>query len=312
MLTPMPLSTHDAVQALQRRALGGSLLLVLLWGASFTIQKAAYAALGPGGFLFGRSLLMSVCAVGLLCWRGSPIVPVLNRREWRVLLGLTLLGPVLHIGVVTYGIHWSTAFSTALIMACGPVVTLILLRVLRGTQLHRNQMLGVAIAFGGVLLFMSDKLLQYDWRASIGDMMLLGAAVLFSLYTIWVTPLVTRHGGAEVMCWTTLLAAPLMLAASAPAAWDTPYASVGLPVWAAFVWSVVAAAFMGWILWAWVNSVRGVARTAPILYLVPPVAGLVAWLTVGESFGALKFGGGALALVGVAWAQFAPRRQGAA
>ncbi len=78
-------------------------------------------------------------------------------------------------------------------------------------------------------------------------------------------------------------------------------------VWSAFVWAVVAAAFMGWILWAWINSVRGVARTAPILYLVPPVAGLVAWATVGESFGALKIAGGSLALAGVAWAQFAPR-----
>ncbi len=309
---PLPAPAHDAAHALQRRALGASLLLVLLWGASFTIQKVAYSALGPGGFLFGRSLLMSACAVALLCWRGSPIVPDLNRREWRVLLGLTLLGPVLHIVIVTYGIHWSTAFSTALIMACGPVITLILLRVVRGTPLQRNQVLGVAVAFGGVLLFMSDKLLQYDWRASIGDLMLLAAAVVFSLYTIWVTPLVTRHGGAEVMCWTTLLAAPLMLAGFAPAAWEAPYASVGTMVWLAFVWAVVAAAFMGWILWAWINSVRGVARTAPILYLVPPVAGLVAWVTVGESFGALKIAGGALALAGVAWAQFGPRGQGAA
>ena len=305
-----PLNMNDAAQALQRRALGASLLRVLLWGATFTIQKAAYAALGPGGFLFGRSLLMSACAVGLLCWRGMPIVPVLNRREWRVLLGLTLLGPVLHIWIVTYGIHWSTAFSTALIMACGPVITLILLRMLHGTRLHRNQLLGVALALCGVLLFMSDKLLQYDWRASSGDLMLLAAAVVFSLYTIWVTPLVTRHGGAEVMCWTTLLAAPLMLACSAPAAWNAPYASVGPMVWAAFAWSVVAAAFMGWILWAWVNSVRGVARTAPILYLVPPVAGAVAWMTVGEGFGALKFAGAALAMAGVAWAQFAPRSTG--
>jgi drug/metabolite transporter (DMT)-like permease len=297
----------DAAQALQRRAIGAALLIVLLWGASFTIQKMAYAALGPGGFLFGRSLLMSACAVALLRWRGSPLLPVLNPREWRVLLGLTLLGPVLHIAVVTYGIHWSTPFSTALIMACGPVITLILLRVLHGTRLQRHQVLGVALALGGVLLFMSDKLLQTDWRASAGDLMLLGAGVLFSLYTIWITPLVTRHGGAEVMCWTTLLAAPLMLAASAPAAWQAPYASVGPLVWAAFVWSVVVAAFLGWILWAWVNSVRGVARTAPVLYLVPPVAGLVAWATVGESFGVLKCAGGALALAGVAWAQFAPR-----
>lgn len=43
---------------MQQRALFGGVLLVLLWGASFSIQKAAYAAMGPGAYLFGRSLLL--------------------------------------------------------------------------------------------------------------------------------------------------------------------------------------------------------------------------------------------------------------
>ena len=285
------------------------MLLVLLWGSGFTIQKMAYAALGPGGFLFGRSLLMSACAVAVLRWRGSPLLPVLGRREWAVLLGITLVGPVVHIVMVTYGIHWSTPFSSALIMACGPVFTLILLRLLRGAQLQRHQVLGVATAFGGVLLFMSEKLLQSDWRASGGDLMMLVASAVFSLYTIWVTPLVTRHGGPEVMCWTVLLACPLLLTGTAGAAWDAPYASAGLAVWSAFLWSVVISAFLGWMLWTWVNSVRGVARTAPLLYLVPPIAGLVAWATVGEAFSALKVVGALLALAGVGWSQFGPQRK---
>ncbi len=292
-----------AASRLQQRARAAALLLALLWGASFSIQKTAYNALGPGGFLFGRSLLMSACALALLRWRGRLGWPQLARSEWRTLVGITLIGPVLHIVLVTYGIHWSTAFSSSLILACGPVFTLILLRVLRGAALRRDQMLGVALAFGGVLLLMSDKLLQANWHASVGDLMMLLGAAVFSLYTIWVTPMVLRHGGPEVMCWTTLLASPLLLAFTAPAAWHAPYASVGPGIWAAFLWTVLVSAFLGWLIWTWVNAVRGVARSAPLMYLVPPVAGVVAWLTVGETFGALKMLGAALALVGVAWAQ---------
>jgi len=70
---------------------------------------------------------------------------------------------------------------------------------------------------------------------------------------------------------------------------------------------VLVSAFMGWMLWGWINAVRGVARTAPLMYLIPPVAGVVAWLTVGETFGVQKIIGAALALAGVAWAQWAPR-----
>jgi drug/metabolite transporter (DMT)-like permease len=46
------------------------------------------------------------------------------------------------------------------------------------------------------------------------------------------------------------------------------------------------------------------------MYLMPPVAGVVAWLTLGETFTWLKIAGAAITMAGVAWAQFggAPRR----
>ena len=292
-----------AAESAQRRALAAGLLLVLVWGASFSIQKAAYAAMGPGAFLFCRSLLMALCALALLRWRGSPLWPRLSRRDSGLLLGCTAIGPVLHVLLVTYGIHWSTPFSSALIMACGPVCTLILLRVLRGTPLRRNQMLGVGVAFAGVLLFMSEKLMHAAWRASGGDLLMLVSALAFSLYTIAVTPLIERYGGPEVLCWTTLLAAPVLLVLNAPAAWVAPYAALSAAMWSAVLWSVLISAFLGWMLWGWVNAVRGVARTAPLMYGVPPVAGLVAWFTVGEGYGGLKLAGAALALGGVAWTQ---------
>lgn len=290
----------------ERRALWAGVLVVLLWGASFTIQKSAYAAMGPASFLFLRSALMATCALALLRWRGSPLWPPFGAREWRVLLGCTAVGPVLHIVLVTYGIHWSTPFSSALIMACGPVCTLLLMRVMRGTRLSRRQALGVVLALGGVLLFMSDKLHGADWRASGGDGLMLLATVVFSLYTIGVTPLVQRHGGPEIMCWATLLAAPSLLLMNLPAALQAPMASYGVATWAAFTWTVLVSAFLGWMLWSWVNAVRGVARTAPLLYGVPPVAGLVAWLASGEAFGGLKLAGAAVALTGVAWSQRNP------
>jgi drug/metabolite transporter (DMT)-like permease len=51
--------------------------------------------------------------------------------------------------------------------------------------------------------------------------------------------------------------------------------------------------------------VRGVARTAPLLYGVPPVAGVIAAIMTGESFGPLKLAGAALAITGVALSQSA-------
>ena len=43
-----------------RQALWAALVLIVVWGANFSVQKAVFQALSPGGFLFGPSLLNTV------------------------------------------------------------------------------------------------------------------------------------------------------------------------------------------------------------------------------------------------------------
>ena len=158
-----------------------------------------------------------------------------------------------------------------------------------------------------MLIFLSDKLLGAQWRASGGDLVLLVAAFFFSAYTVAAKPLIERHGGVVVMAYATLLGAVPVLILSLPAGLKVDWASVPLVIWAGLFWAVVLSAFAGWIVWGWVNAVRGVARTAPLMYLMPPVAGLVAWWVTGEGYGAIKLLGAAVTLIGVAVAQFARR-----
>ncbi len=298
--------------ALERRALGVGVALAVAWGASFTIQKTLYLAMGVGGFLFVRSIGMCACALLLLWTLGRPVLPALDGADRFRLLWVTALGPVGHIVLVSYGIHWSTAFSSALIMALGPVITLILLRLIGSARLGGRQWAGVALAAGGVLLLVAEKLWKAGPLAGIGDLTLLLAALAFSGYTIGVGPLIERHGGLEVMSWTTLLASPVLLALTAAAAWRTDYFALPVTDWAAYAWTVLVSAFGGWLAWNWVNRVRGVGRTAPLLYLVPPIAALIAWSMGGETFTASKLVGAGLAVGGVVWTQrarVAPERR---
>jgi drug/metabolite transporter (DMT)-like permease len=292
---------------LERWALGSALLLILVWGANFSVQKEVFRALSPGGFLFVRYLIMPVAATALLLWRYGRAWPRLPRADMLALLKLGIAGHLLHVGLVTYGIHWSTAFSSSLILACGPVFTLLILRWKGIETLTRAQVAGVGVAVLGVLLFLSDKLLGAQWRASGGDLVLLVAAFFFSAYTVAAKPLIERHGGVVVMAYATLLGAVPVLLLSLPAGLKVDWASVPLAIWAGLLWAVVLSAFAGWIVWGWVNAVRGVARTAPLMYLMPPVAGLVAWWVTGEGYGAIKLLGAAVTLIGVAIAQFARR-----
>ncbi len=292
----------------QRSALLVAVVLVVIWGSNFTVQKRVYQAMSVGGFLFARYALLAVLASALLVKHHGLHWPRLTRAQWPAMLRTAAVGQLLHVGLVTYGIHWSTAFSSSLILACGPVFTLLILRFTGKEHLGRRQLLGVAMACCGVLVFLSDKLLRADWSASGGDLMLLAGALMFSVYTVQTRPMFEEHGALVTICYATLLAVIPMLLLGSTAALQQDWTALSGAVWTGFLWSVVVVAFFGWMAWGWVNSVRGVARTAPLIYLMPPVAGAIAWLAGGEVFGPAKLAGAAVALAGVALAQLASSR----
>lgn len=296
----------------QDLALLAGVLTVGVWGMNFAVQKAVFSVVAPSGFLFVRYLLMPACAAALLLavTRGRwPRVP--RADAWR-LAGLGVLGHTLHVGLVTYGIHWSTAFSSALILACGPVFTLVILHLARIERLARGQVLGVAVACTGVLVFLSDKLLGRQWAATGGDLVVLFSASLFSYYTVMTKPLIQRHGSVTVMAYATLAGSvPLVLMCAWPAA-QAPWERMDTLHWFLLFWASIVSAFLGWLVWGWVNERRGVGRTAPLMYLMPLVAGIGGWLFTGETFSAVKLFGAAVTLAGVALAQFsspAPPRE---
>lgn len=301
----MPATAAAARRDVERWALVAALGLILVWGANFSVQKEVFRALSPGGFLFVRYLIMPLAAAALLLWRYGRAWPRLPRTELLQLLKLGIAGHLLHVGLVTYGIHWSTAFSSALILACGPVFTLLILRWHGLEVLTRAQVAGVGVAVGGVLLFLSDKLMGALWGASAGDLTLLVAAAFFSYYTVAAKPLIERHGGVTVMAYGTLLGSGPVVLLSLPAGLAVDWSAVTPWIWLGTLYAVLISAFCGWLVWGWINAVRGVARTAPLMYLMPPVAAAVAWLATGEQYTAVKLLGAALTLGGVALAQFA-------
>jgi drug/metabolite transporter (DMT)-like permease len=159
-----------------------------------------------------------------------------------------------------------------------------------------------------VLVFLSDKLLGGHWQASGGDLTLSVAASFFSYYTVAAKPLIERHGGVTVMTYATLLGSAPVVLLSAPAGLRVDWSEVQPMIWLGLCYAVLISAFLGWLVWGYVNAVRGVARSAPLMYLMPPVAGLVAWGVTGERYGGVKLGGAALTLAGVALAQFTSAR----
>ncbi len=97
-------------------------------------------------------------------------------------------------------------------------------------------------------------------------------------------PLAARYGPLPVLAWTLAIGAPPMVLLTLPSFLAARLDAVPASVWLSMFWAIVVSSFLGWLVWSWVNNVRGLARSAPLQYLMPPISGVVAWLMLGEQF----------------------------
>jgi drug/metabolite transporter (DMT)-like permease len=294
---------------MQKWALAAGVALMVVWGVNFVVTKVVLAGMGVAPFLFLRFLLMPLLGFALLAavYRRHLAKSFPRREDLPRFVAAGLVGHTAHVGLVMWGMDLSTPFSSSLVLTSSPLFTLLILTLLGAERLQARQIAGTLLAFAGIVVFLSDKFVAGLAAAGLGDLMLLAAASLFSLYTVIAKPLVTRYGPLNLMCWSLAFGAPPMLLLTLNAFVDAPLAQLGGGVWFATFWAIAVSSFVGWLAWAWINSVRGLAKSAPLQYLMPPIAGLVAWLTVGETFTWLKLAGAALALAGIAWAQLGSR-----
>jgi drug/metabolite transporter (DMT)-like permease len=279
---------------------------MVAWGMNFAFVKYVLDYLGVGAFMFLRFLVLPALGLALLIviFRHRIAHTWPRRADLPRFVLCALVGHVIHISAVMYGMSLSTAFSSSLVLTCQPLFTLAILAWLGAERLRRQQVAGTLVAFAGIVLFLADKFATGFSRAGLGDLTLLIAGASFSAYTVLSRPLADRYGPLIVLSYTLLFSMPIMLAFTYSSFDQISFKALEPPVWAALFWALVVCSFFGWLSWTWVNSVRGIARSAPFMYLMPPVAGVMAWLALGETFTWLKIAGAAITMGGVAWAQF--------
>jgi drug/metabolite transporter (DMT)-like permease len=283
-----------------------ALAVVVIWGTNFVFVKAAFEEFDLGTFLLLRyagMIALAWAVIAVMSKRGNASVV---RIEWgdiprTIVAGL--LGFTVYVSLSMVGLHYTTAFSNALLLATAPMFAALLLWRLRMETISAGQVAAMAIAFCGVTLFLWEKLEDGAGSASLGDLISLAAAFFFAAYTVANKPLLSRYPAQTVTAWTLTIGALPVLLVSAPALWTQDWTAISLMGWVVMAWSIVLPIYVAWTIWAWVNHRDGVARTSMFIYLVPIVGGVTAWLLLDEHFGGQKIAGAALTMAGLVLAR---------
>ena len=270
-------------------------LFVLLWCTGYLVVRIAIPDAGPVRFLalrFGSAaVLLAIAAFALrVPWPRRGIDYVHMAVVGLLLHGIGLGGVwvALDLGVET-GV-------AALVMGAQPLLTAGLAIGFVGERIDRRAATGLALGFLGVTLVIHHKL------SGVGDPAGLAAVVVAVLaMTLGVLYQKRRCAHVDLVTSTTTQLAFAGVAACAAAWWmDDRPVEWTLRIVAVLGWSVLVLS-IGATLVLYVLLRRGDAsRVASLLYLVPPVTAVMAWIGFGETLAPLTVAGMGLTAAGVA------------
>ncbi len=291
----------------------GTILLsggfVFIWATGFIVAALAAGHAEPLTFLVVRYVLtIAVFAVASwwikASWPRSP-------AAWRDAM---IAGMLIH-GVYLAGVYWAIwnglpAGLTALVTGLHPLMTAALAIPILREHLGGRQWAGIAVGFVGVGLVVAPALARTGSIPLPALFSALLATFGLALGTLWQKRshprMDLRVNAAIQFIGALVLTTPVALVFEHGRMDPIP------AVWGAMAWAVLVLS-VGGISMLLALLKRGAAsRVAPLLYLAPPVAALLAWAMFGEALVAVQLAGMILAAVGAFAARTANRPQRAA
>jgi drug/metabolite transporter (DMT)-like permease len=272
--------------------LAAATLAVVIWSSAFAGIAYGLKAFTPAELSLLRFSIASAILVVPVASGWIKLPPL---RDWPFVLALGFIGISLYQLTLGYAMTRISVGAAAVVIALAPGVTAALAAVRLGERISKGTIVGLAIAFGGVLLITvgSGRAVRFE------PMTLLCVIAVFatSFYFVFQKPLLARTSAVSFTV-ASIFAGTLGLV---PFGLDLPSKIAEVP--AAQLWSVaylgVGPTIIGYLLWTFALSRATASKVSSFLYIQPLVASAIAWVWLGQVPSVLTAVGGLFAIGGV-------------
>jgi len=275
-------------------------LTPLFWACNMIVGRALATDVPPMAMTFFR-WLAAITMLAPFAWphvrRDWPLV----RRSWRPLLFLGIVGVGTHNALAYLGLNYTTATNGLILNSFIPVMIITLSWLFLGDRLSPLQFVGVGVSLAGVLTILSRGHLEVltSLRLNIGDLLLILAMTMWSIYTIGLR---RRPGGLSMLTFLFVLmvigdlaALPLFLAEYA----FGRHMVVTPGNIAAILTVALFSSVLAYIFWNHGVAQVGANVAGLFVHLIPVFGVLLAWIFLDERLALFHVAGIALILSGI-------------
>lgn len=304
---PAPATGRDLAVHSRTAALVLLVLLAFVWGVHWVVVKAGLAYVPPLTYAASRVAIGLVTMVALLAWQGRLRVP--ERANAPIIASIGLGQIAAGVVIQSLALQVVAAGRSAVLLYTMPLWVAVLLAVVFGIRPRRNELVGLVLGIGGLLLLLSPAVV--DWGVPgemVGMLALLLNAVIWAGTTIHVRRHHWTQSLLELQPWQLLTALVPLVAIALAVEGGRGIRWEAFTVFALLYSGVLATAFATWASQAITRSLG--AQASATGFLAIPVVGLVSgWLILGEALGPVDVAGFALVLGGVAATSLLPDRR---
>lgn len=287
------------------------ILFPLLWSTGWIVARYSADFADPLMFLSLRYLFagLALAAFAFLSRAQWPR----TRAEWRHALVSGVLLHTIYLGGVWWAImHGLPASISALIAALQPILTALFAPMLVGERIGPRRWSGVLAGFAGIGLVLAPKLAALE-SAQVSAALAPIAVNVVAMFGVTAGSFYQKryiHSGdlrtVAVLQYVGAFAVGLPLAvAFGDMHLDWSWTAVAVMAWSVIVLSIGAVALLLILIR------RGeVSRASQLVFLVPPLSAIQAFLLFGEQLTAVQIAGMAVTAAGVALAAAPGRPSG--
>jgi drug/metabolite transporter (DMT)-like permease len=277
-----------------------ALFAVIVWGASFIATKIVLQEISPISIVWLR-FLMGVVILGLAVVVRNQF-SVLPKNEWLYFALLGFLGITFHQWLQSNALQTSEAGTTAWIVSTTPVFMAILGWVVLREKLPWIKIVGILLAFVGVLVVVYDGDLRGISLGSFGrpgDILILVSALNWTVFSVLSRGGLKRYPATLMMFYIMLIGwvlISILFFATQDVSEISNLTSTG---WLGIGFLGIFCSGLAYIAWYDALKALSTAQTGVFLYLEPLVAVVVAFFILGEAITPASVSGGAVILFGV-------------
>jgi O-acetylserine/cysteine efflux transporter len=286
---------------MNRDRLTGELVMmvtVLLMGSSYPFAKEVLASMSPLLYSGSRYVIAGLFLFGALAVLRRPIA--LPRRDWLPIVLLSI------VGVAAFQAFWGlgmarTAPSIGSIVMTTTTAFSAILASLSGRRLSALGWLGIAVAFGGVVIVVNNSLSRITLAIGnlSGALFWLTSAFLWALYVERCAPYNARLGTLRVFAWTSLIGSVLLTGLAACTDSFSEFGRLSGPQWGYWLYTAIFPVGVAFLGLSFGFERLGISRVMVYMYLIPIAAVALAAVFFGDPLTPARVLGGLIVLLGV-------------